>query len=316
MFRVPHHLHLAAAMLLGMAQPSPARADGSFLREPDYRVATIGYRIATASPALCPAQAPVSGLIFHHLADYEAADRPAMAAQGLDRGPGILAVVAGSQADLAGLRAGDVLLAVNGLPFASATAIAAVRDRRKGRAQTDAIETQFQDQLARAPATSLAVLRGSETLSLTLAPRTGCLFRIRLAYSDQQRAVAAYPYVLLTSAILDLVRNDDELAFLIAHEMAHIALNHSARLREAGVPKPGAMARGFGKNGTLVRQTEDEADQLGGRLMMAAGFDLPRGVMVLPRLGTTVTFFGLFQTHADDADRIRRMRELAGAPPA
>lgn len=311
-FRFPTFSGSAALLLL--AGTMPAQADGSFLRESDYRVATIGYRIATAAPSLCPRQGPVSGLQFHHLSDYEAADRPGMIAQGLDRGPGVLAVVAGSPADLAGLRAGDVLLAVNGTPFPSPAAILAGKDSRTRRAGSDASESMLQDQLALGPA-EMRVLRGRETLSLTLTPRTGCLFRIRLAYTSQQRAVAASPYVLITSSLVGLTRNDDELAFLIAHELAHVVLDHGAQLKARGVPRNGS-ARGFGKNGEFVRRTEDEADQLGGRLMMAAGFDLPRGVLILPRMGSVITFFGLFQTHADDADRIRRMRELAGAPPA
>jgi hypothetical protein len=297
-----------------MLAATPARAEGSFLREPDYRVATIGYRIATAAPALCPRQGPVSGLTFHHLSDYEAADRPAMIAQGLDRGPGVLTVVEGSPADLAGLRAGDVLLAIDENPFPSPATILAGPDRRAWRIASDASETLFQNALARGPV-ALRVLRGGQALSLTLTPRTGCLFRIRLAYSAQQRAVAASPYILVTSSLVELTRNDDELAFLIAHEMAHVALDHGTQLKARGIPRNGA-ARGFGKNGAFVRRTEDEADQLGGRLMMAAGYDLPRGVMILPRMGSVITFFGMFQTHADDADRIRRMRELAGAPPA
>lgn len=303
---------LSAPALPGWA--APAQAAGSFLREPDYRVATIGYRIATAAPALCPKQGPIGGLTFHHLSDYEPGDRPEMAAQGLDRGPGVLTVVDGSPADLAGLHAGDVLLAVNGIAFPSPAAILTGKDRRNRRARTDSSETLFQDQLARGPAL-LSVLRGGQTLSLTLTPRTGCLFRIRLAYTSQQRAVAASPYILITSALVELANNDDELAFLIAHEMAHVALDHGTQLKARNIPRTGAV-RGFGKNGEFVRRTEDEADQLGGRLMMAAGYDLPRGVLILPRMGSVITFFGMFQTHADDADRIRRMRELAGAPPA
>ncbi|NML06261.1 M48 family metallopeptidase [Sphingomonas sp. G-3-2-10] len=297
-----------------LAAALPVRAEGSFLREPDYRIATIGYRIATAAPALCPRQGPVSGLTFHHLSDYEAADRPAMIGQGLDRGPGVLTVVEGSPADVAGLRAGDVLLTVDETPFPSPATILAGPDRRAWRTASDASETLFQDALARGPV-ALRVLRGGQTLSLTLTPRSGCLFRIRLAYSAQQRAVAASPYILVTSSLVELTRNDDELAFLIAHEMAHVALDHATQLKARGIPRNGA-ARGFGKNGAFVRRTEDEADQLGGRLMMAAGYDLPRGVMILPRMGAVITFFGMFQTHADDADRIRRMRELAGVPPA
>ncbi len=55
------------------------------------------------------------------------------ATYGLDRGPGVLTVLAGSPAAFAGLVAGDVLLAVNGTPFLSPVAIAAEPKRRKWR---------------------------------------------------------------------------------------------------------------------------------------------------------------------------------------
>jgi len=297
-----------------ISQPRPATAqhsEGSTLRAPDLRVAAIGYRLALAGRDLCPMQGPVTGMQLHHLAEYERADRPAMIAAGLGRGPGVLAVVAGSPAEAAGLRAGDVLLAVNGAAFPSPAAIAANPKSQIWRPLVEAAETLLFDQLARGPVT-LNVLRAGETFPLTLTPRTGCLLRVRLAYSNQRTAVANAPYVVVSSGLLGLVRNDDELAFVIAHEMAHVVLGHGAELRAEGVPREG-MARGLGKNGERVRRTEREADQLGGRVMLAAGYDPARGALILPRLGPAITFFGLFQTHDDDADRIQAMRDLTAA---
>lgn len=295
------------------AQSALPQTGGTTLRADDLRIATIGYRLALAGRDLCEAQGPVTGMQLHHLAEYNRADRPAMIAAGLDRGPGILSVVAGSPADLAGLRAGDVLLSVNGTAFPSPTAIAANPKSNVWRPLIESTETSLFDQLAKGPV-ALTVLRGGETLPVTLTPRTGCLLRIRLAYSSQQTAVANAPYVVVSSGLFSLVQNEDELAFVIAHEMAHVVLGHGAVLRENGVPRTGA-ARGVGKNGEIVRRTEREADQLGGRMMLAAGYDPARGALILPRFGPAITFFGLFATHDDDADRIAAMRALAKAAP-
>lgn len=301
------------AWLIGLL-PSPTHAQGSYLRADDFRVATIGYRIATAAPALCTKQGPVTGILLHHLAEYERADRPGLIAQGLDRGPGVLAVVAGSPGDAAGLRAGDVLLAVNGVPFESPTAIAANRDSDIWRPMIEASETRLQEQFARGPAT-LTVLRGRQTLSLTVSPVTACALRIRLAYSRQKTAVAAGPYVIVSSGLLAVAANDDELAFTIAHELAHVVLGHGQLLRELGVPRKGMM-RGFGRNGARVRETEAAADRLGGELTIAAHYDLARGADILRRLPPELGF-GIFQTHASDGDRIRMLRALAAehVPP-
>jgi hypothetical protein len=303
---------IVALALLGWPLSPAAVAHESTLRPDDLRIAAIGYRLAIAGRDLCPKQGPVTGLLLHHLAEYAKGDRPEMIGQGLDRGPGVLAVVEGSPADLAGLRAGDVLLAVDGKAFPSPTAIAANADNAIWRPMVEASETMLQDRLARGPAT-LSVLREGQTLSLTLAPRTGCLLRIRLAHSGQQTAVAAGDYVVVSSGLLGIARNDDELAFTIAHELAHVVLGHGAWLRAQKVPR--GLMRGFGRNGERVRETEAEADRLGGEIAIAARYDLARGAEILDRLPPEIGF-GIFKTHDSDADRIRMLRALAAAHAA
>lgn len=300
-------LRIALLALLGGPLASPAHAEQSTLRAEDLRVAAIGYRLAVAGGSLCPRQGPVTGLLLHHLAEYQKADRPGMIAQGLDRGPGVLAVVADSPADRAGLHAGDVLLAVNGKPFESPSAIAAIADGDAWRARVEASETMMQDQLALGPAT-LSVLRGAQALTLTLAPRTGCLLRIRRAHSNQQTAVAAGDYVIVSSGLIAIARNDDELAFTIAHELAHVVLGHGQWLREQRVPR--GLLRGFGSNGARVRETEAAADRLGGDLTIAAHYDLARGAEIIGRLPPDLGF-GIFKTHDSDGARIRMLRALA-----
>lgn len=304
---------LFALLALAAGGALPAQAQGSFLRAEDFRVASIGYRLATADPALCAKQGPISGLLLHHLAEYSLADRPELIAGGLDRGPGVLAVVAGSPAEAAGLQAGDVLLSVNGEAFESPLAIAAKADSDVWRPMVEASETWFLAKLERGPAT-LSVLRAGTTLALTLTPRTGCLLRIRLARSTQRNAFAAGPYVIVTTALLGLAENDDELAFTIGHELAHVVLGHGPWLKAQRVPRSG-LWRGFGKNGAMVRETEAAADLLGGKLVIAAKYDLTRGAAILGRLGPELGL-GIFQTHGGNGERIRALRALAaGAAP-
>lgn len=299
--------------LAGSILAAPLQAAESTLRPDDLRIAAIGYRLAIAGRDLCPRQGPVTGMLLHHLAEYAKADRPGLIAQGLDRGPGVLSVVAGSPADAAGLRAGDIVLTVNGKAFESPAAIAAIADREVWRPRLEASETMLLDALTRGPA-ALSVLRGGETLAITLTPATGCLLRIRLAHSSQQTAVSAGDYVVVSSGLLAMAKNDDELAFTIAHEMAHVELEHGRLLREHGVPR-GGLLRGFGKNGALVRETEAAADHLGGEITLAAHYDLARGAEILSRLPPELGF-GIIKTHDSDRDRIRAMRALAAARPS
>ncbi|MEN3747634.1 M48 family metallopeptidase [Sphingomonas sp. HF-S3] len=301
-----------AALSGSAAHPLDMRAaEGSSLRPDDYRIAAIGYRLATARPDLCPKTAPVSGLLLHHLGDYAPEDRPAMVRDGLDRGPGILSVVSDSPAARAGLKAGDIVLAVDGEPLESPETIAAIGDAKARRSAIEASEEKLLKLMARGTV-RLTLLRGPATIERTLSTIPGCLLRIRLAVSKQRQAVANGPYVIVATGLLGLARNDDELAFVIGHEMGHVQLGHREVLQTARVPRKGAL-RGFGKNGDIVQRTEAEADAFGGRLVIAAGYDLDRGAVILARLDPAITLFGMFRTHADPQARIRALRALAAS---
>lgn len=280
---------------------------GSTVHVEDLRIATIGYRLALAGRDLCPLQGPLTGMLLHNLAEYRPVDRPGLIAHGMDRGPAVFSVVADGPADEAGLRAGDVLLAIDGAAFPSPTAIAATLDEDSWRLKVEASEKMLFDRLAQGPAV-LTVLRGAETLSLTLAPQTGCALRIRLARTERKGAWTVRGHVVVTTALFALAANDDELAFLIAHELAHVVLGHTALLDGEGVPRAG-LFRGVGKNGRAVRETEAAADRLGGRIMLAAGFDPGKGALVLRRWSAGPRI-GLLETHDSDGERIRAMQAL------
>ena len=94
---------LGAAFLLWLAastlpaapplQIQPGAAE-STLRKADLRVASVAYRLALGGRSLCPQTYPLTGLLFHHLAEYEPDGRALMTTRyGLDRGPDRKSVV-------------------------------------------------------------------------------------------------------------------------------------------------------------------------------------------------------------------------------
>jgi hypothetical protein len=231
----------------------------------------VAYRLATVGIRYCPNRQPLSGLLLHHLAEYEGPTRAAaLQRYPLDKGPGVLTVLADSPAARAGLAAGDVLLAVNGEAFADPVAIAAEADAKKRRRRIEASEDQLQSQLAKGPV-ELTVSRSGTRLSLRLTPIQGCPLRIRLARSGRANAFADGHYVVMTTGLLDLIDNDDELAMAIGHELAHNILQHRLRLEQEDVPT--GILRGLGANAAKVKATEEEADRLAVRLAWSAGFD-------------------------------------------
>lgn len=268
-------LLIALSSAPAVAAP-PLPADSTYIRADDYRVAAIAYRIGLAGAAYCPDRAPLTGLLLHYLAEYEAPGRATMVdAYGMDRGPGILAVIGGSPAARAGLAAGDVILTFDGKPLPAPDRLGAAAGSGAAREAIEAVEGQIEDRLRQGPV-PLRILRDGAEHDLILDSVAACPARARLARSGQTNAFANGRYVILTTAILAFARTDDELATILSHELAHNILGHPARLRAAGVPR--GLLRGFGKNASRVRETEVEADRLGLRLAWAAGYDVSAAI--------------------------------------
>lgn len=310
---------VAAAGAAPAAQQAalPAAA-GSYLRAEDHRVAAIVYRLGVAGRRFCEEQLPLTGLLFHHLAEYEPRDRAgAIARYRLDRGIGVLSVIAGSPAAAAGIRAGDVLIAVNGTPFPSPVEIAAMRSRPQWRPLVEASEAQLEEQFRAGPA-RLAVLRGGQEIYVQLTGIMGCPARSRLARSSQSNAFADGRYAIMTTRFLGFFRSDDELAVAMAHELAHNILRHPQELETQGVPY--GRGRHGGRNARLVRATEEEADRLSLRLLWAAGYDLSAAIpfwrRLYSRLDSRLSFSSAHPSF-DARERVIRevTAELASAPP-
>lgn len=98
-----------------------------------------------------------------------------------------------------------------------------------------------------------------------------CRSRLRLVPTRRIRASANGTDVTVTTGLLAFTRDDHELAFVLAHEIAHNAWGHAALLARPG-----------GKR--LRKATELEADANALRLMRAAGYDIGRVLPFLHRL--------------------------------
>jgi hypothetical protein len=308
-------LLLSAQAPEGRAQPLPTAAlpGSTTLRKDDLRVGLVAYRLALAGSASCPERYPLTGLLYHHLAEYEPGDRPLMVRRyGLDRGPGVLTVIAGTPAARAGLVAGDVLLAVNGRPLPTGASLLAEPKRERWRRLADEAEDELETALRQGPA-ELRVLREGRELSLRLGSIPACLGRVRLARSTQVNAFATGRTVVMTVAMLGFLKNDDELAVVLGHELAHNIFHHRQMRNEEGV------LHGLGIKPSAVWKREEAADRFGLRLMAAAGYDLDAAIPFWRRyLGKYDWFPQIFRSHpslaarekiaADEIAAIRRER--------
>lgn len=288
-----------AASWISIAQAAPTSRFEQ-LRQQDLRVATVAYRLSLSSRAVCPRSAvPQLGFVLHSLAQYSHAEREAAASgYGLARGVGVMAVVAGSPAALAGLEPNDQLVSVNGVPLPQV-------ESSGGRASVERAETIIREQADKG-AVSIRVARAQGERQVQFAAELGCPTDVELVTDGNVNAWADGARVMVTSAILGQCRSDDELAIVIAHEMAHNLLHHRRRLAAAGV-EMGLLP--VASTGTAkMRETEVEADQFAVRMARAAGYDLTQAVPFLARLLGAKELNNATATHPTAARRLALLR--------
>lgn len=244
-------LLLATAVLIPTSAPAAAIDD---LAQQEARLATIGWRLTSGGARWCPELAPQPGWI---LGDPRRFDKRERAAAKLTYGAGgdgpfVAAVAPGSSAERAGLARGTAIAAIDGQPVPTLGDEPTVR--------IDAVQVML---AAREPSAPLSVAdEGGRHYELGASP--GCASGFRIEQSGKQ-AAANGKLVRLTLRLAASVVADDELAAVVAHELAHNILRHPAQLAA-------------NRSVEAIRGNEIEADRLSVWLLADAGYD-PRSAI-------------------------------------
>jgi predicted Zn-dependent protease len=149
-------------------------------------------------------------------------------------------------------------------------------------------------------------------------------------------------YVYVTRQLVALMNDEAELAFVLGHEVAHVAARHAdKRATRSGLAGFGAAIVGAITGSSILgniagtgaelyslsysREQENEADRLGVRYLAKAGYDPAAGADILAALGAQTNLEGKltgqggrepvswFSTHPATAERIAQVRREAAA---
>lgn len=158
------------------------------------RVARISRRLRVANAALCDVTRDDAGLSTHRLRDYPEALQP-LALHFMDIGPQgrfIRSLVPGSPADEAGLRIGDQIL--SGWPAEAGQA--------------------------------LTITGRDQPQTINLPTDRACHIPTFVIQSSEMNAATDGREIDLSTTLVEQVGDDNALALIIAHEMAHVIRGH------------------------------------------------------------------------------------------
>ena len=180
------------------------------------RLLRVGYPIISSATPLCDEHVKASiGVWFANKyvfpKDYiEAASSKFK----LDEGLKVLYIIPNSPADTAGLQLGDVLISING------------DEAPKGKNAVEKLQKQLKDQLTVDNVNTFSISRTGNIFSTSLTPIEVCDYPIVLDESDAVNAYADGSKIAITKGMLRFAENDQELALVISHELAHNAMGH------------------------------------------------------------------------------------------
>ncbi len=265
--------------------------------ERERRVLDLAWPLLSANHELCPKRRLAAGVRVGDdravAALVDGLNRRQVRALGYDRTPRVFSVAKGSPAQAAGLQPGDFIMSIGG----------AEPDGGAGAVSELLAETSDE------PADlAVTVQRNGETMAFEIEREMICDVAIRVDQTTVVNATAGGGLVTINAGLLNALVDDRDIAFVIAHEIGHVAGRHSRKLlQNAGVSgfilwgpvlgvvggvldalvaaplealagvetPPGANALGKASSGVLrTRSFEREADYVGLYFLARAGYSI------------------------------------------
>ena len=211
----------------------------------------------------------------------------------------VIGVIDGGPADLAGIKPRDLILNIEGKE----------------------VESPGDIEFTEGKPNKVVVQREGKKMTVAVVPEKVSHIEIHLKETDKVNAFAKFTGIDVTRGMLRFVENDDELAVIIGHEIAHISHQH--------IPKdmavPGLCGMVGGLTGPFAgpvtqalyapycRGNEREADYFGLLYAHKAGYNIEKGIELwkrfaieLPKSRST----SFLRTHPATPERILRVKKV------
>lgn len=211
------------------------------------------------------------GLFLHSIDDYEEPHRAVVKSMfETTEQLQILHILKSSPAQGI-LMLGDIILSINDEPLPKGTRLGM---------------RLLAEQLKQGTPLTVVIERKKQHLNVALIPDLICDYPVLLSHSSAINGYANGSTIIITQGLLNFAKRDNQLALIIAHEMAHNTESHIPdRLSNSaigvlldivlisnGIPSP-FIATGLSAN-LYSQQYEIEADLMGLKLMRKAGYKI------------------------------------------
>lgn len=268
-----------------LAQSEAPKRQQMLLREyldKSRHINRVAWPVLVANAPLCRSRSPRLGLWATSVEDLPFSQRAAFAELfGADSRLMAVDVFPGGPADKAGIKPRDVILAVNGDPV------------RTGFDATNLFHRLLEKHLVKGPDMEFTIEREGQTQTLHATAVQACGENVYLDGDSDPNAFANGVDIFVTIGLIHFLNDDDELAGVIGHEMAHNEMGHknaklaNIKLASQLVQAP-AMILGayFGSrlHSMVVRNAgqaysidfEYEADYVGLYYAARAGYDVSK----------------------------------------
>lgn len=209
----------------------------------------------------------------------------AQASLGLTDQLQVTGVLAGSGAAQAGVKPGDLLATIQDKPVP------------QGHNAERQAALMLGPLVSRHTSINLGLTRNGQDVNLNVPLTRACAFGIELGNTDNVNSYADGRRVLITSGMLKFAQTDDELAYVIAREMAHNSLMHVVKQRMTATmsgiidnlirlhPDTSSLSGSAGVK-PYTQQFDVAADKLALYMVARAGYKVDNAAAFWQRLAT------------------------------